>query len=254
MEAFKARFTHFSYARHSHESYALGVVEQGAMRFWHRGAEHVAADGELIAINPGEVHDGRTASQAGCRYRMLYVECSAIDQVFGEESGRTRALKSPVLRNRRLASLACRVHRGLESPRADALEQHARLAQLLFQLFGTYGLPPLSAQDIGNTTRVVALAKDYMAAHLDEPVLLRDLASMAGLSPFHFLRCFKRATGMPPHAYLTQLRLQRARALLRATEPPAQVAAALGFADQSHLTRRFKAAFGVTPSQYQAAT
>ena len=96
-------------------------------------------------------------------------------------------------------------------------------------------------------------AKEYMAAHLSEPICLLDMAHTVGLSPCYFLRAFKRATGMPPHSYLYQLRLDHARGLLRRGVPPAQVAAELGFTDQNHLTRRFKAAFGVTPGQYARA-
>jgi len=80
-----------------------------------------------------------------------------------------------------------------------------------------------------------------------------DMARTVGLSPFYFLRAFKRATGTPPHSYLYQSRLDHARVLLRRGVTPAQVAAELGFTDQSHLTRRFKAALGVTPGQYASA-
>ena len=62
-----------------------------------------------------------------------------------------------------------------------------------------------------------------------------------------------RAHGLPPHAYLLQLRLGHAKRLLAAGEAPAAVAAAVGFVDQSHLSRRFKGAFGITPGQYARA-
>jgi len=210
VEAFTACFARFSYARHSHESYALGTVDEGAMRFWHGGTQHLASNGEVIAINPGEVHDGHAGSAAGCRYRMLYIERS--------------------------------------------LAHQAHVAELLLSLFTAYGRPPLVAREIGDEKPIVSRAKDYLADHLCETVRLPEVAAAVGLSPFYFLRAFKRSTGMPPHAYLNQLRLERARALLRAGESAAQTAAALCFVDQSHLTRRFKAAFGVTPGQYRAAT
>ena len=92
-----------------------------------------------------------------------------------------------------------------------------------------------------------------MLERLGEAVRLHELAAAVGLSPCYFLRIFRHATGMPPHAYLNQMRLERARILLRAGEPAAQVAAALGFADQSHLIRRFKSTFGVTPGRYGGA-
>ena len=253
MELFGACFRRFTYARHSHDSLAFGGVEQGAMRFWHGGTEYLASSGDMIVLNPGEVHDGRTDPSAGCRYHMLYVEQPAIEALFAADEPRMRSgvvLKGPLLRDPALARLIAR----FAADPADALEQQARLTQVLLQLFARHGRPPLP---VGRTTSEferVARAKDYMAEHLDQPILLKELAAAAGLSSFYFLRTFKRVTGMPPHAYLNQIRLERARALLCAGEPPAQVAAALGFTDQSHLIRRFKAAFGVTPGQYRAAS
>lgn len=242
---FGASFRRFQYARHSHETYAFGAIEQGAMRFWHGGSEHLAAPGEIIALNPGAVHDGRPDSTVGCRYRMLYVERSTIENLFL----RTYALTGPVLRDARLARCIARFTRGAAEP----LAEQSGFAQVLYHLFARYGAPPLAARPAALERECVARAKSCMIERLGEPLHLADIAAAARLSTFYFLRTFKRATGMPPHAYLNQIRLERARELLRAGEPPAQVAASTGFADQSHLTRRFKGAFGVTPSQYRAA-
>jgi AraC-like DNA-binding protein len=257
VEAFKASFTRFAYARHSHDSYAFGTIDDGAMHFSHRGVAHVVAAGGIIALNPGEVHDGHSAARIGCRYRMLYVERAAIDRLFAFDAPQMRrifAVRGPSLSDARLAASIRRFHETLDGAQlASPLEQQSRLIQVLYLLFTRHGMPPLCVGEAKDETRYVRQAKDYIVAHLDEPVRLTDVAEAVGLSPFYFLRTFKRATGLPPHGYLNQLRLERARAQLRQGEPPAQIAAALGFADQSHLTRRFKAAFGVTPGQYASA-
>jgi AraC-like DNA-binding protein len=252
VEVFGASFRRFHYARHSHETYAFGAIERGAMRFWHGGTEHVAAPGEIIALNPGEVHDGWPDTKLGCRYRMLYVERSTIDDLFGPEEPRVMrscALRGPVLRDAQLARGISRFTREA----SDSLEEQSNFAQVLHQMFARYGLPPLALRAVALERECVARAKSHMIERLGEPLHLADIAGAVRLSTFYFLRTFKRATGMPPHAYLNQIRLERAREMLRAGEPPAQVAAATGFVDQSHLTRRFKGAFGVTPSQYRAA-
>ncbi len=77
-----------------------------------------------------------------------------------------------------------------------------------------------------------------------------ELAAVAGLSPYHFIRVFRRATGMPPHAWLMQYRARMARNLLGLAVPIADAACRAGFADQSHLNRVFKRLFGYTPGQY----
>jgi AraC-like DNA-binding protein len=84
-----------------------------------------------------------------------------------------------------------------------------------------------------------------------EEISLADLARLAGRSPYYVNRLFRRAYGLPPHAFQTQLRVVRARALLGSGWAPAVVAAETGFADQAHLTRRFKTVVGVTPGAYR---
>ncbi|WP_143137539.1 helix-turn-helix transcriptional regulator, partial [Burkholderia ubonensis] len=98
--------------------------------------------------------------------------------------------------------------------------------------------------------RVEAM-RERLAADLTGAVTLDEIAQAAGLSPFHAARLFTRTTGMPPHAWRNQLRLQRALAPLRAGVAVAEVAAASGFVDQSHFTRHFRRMFGVPPGRWQ---
>ena len=101
------------------------------------------------------------------------------------------------------------------------------------------GLPPIVTQRIC----------EYIESHLDQKVALDALASMAGLSTHHFARAFHQSVGMPPHSYLLSRRLERAERMLRETRLPlAEIAAATGFADQSHLARHFRRRTGMPPS------
>ena len=109
------------------------------------------------------------------------------------------------------------------------------------------GTPPRA----GREPRAVALAREFLAARCAEDPDLAETARVAGLSPFHFLRVFRRTTGLTPHAFLVQCRVRRAQGLLRRGLDPARVAAETGFADQSHLTRQFKRLTGVTPAAYR---
>jgi transcriptional regulator GlxA family with amidase domain len=84
----------------------------------------------------------------------------------------------------------------------------------------------------------------------DEALMLDELAAVAGLSRFHLQRVFTAEIGMGPHAYQTQVRINRAKELLRRNVPLAEVATRAGFADQSHLHRHFTRRVGITPGQY----
>lgn len=98
--------------------------------------------------------------------------------------------------------------------------------------------------------RAVDVIRDYLEAHLSDRVTLADLARATGLTAYAVLRGFRRATGIPPHRYLTQLRVRKAGELLRAGHSPVMVASAVGFADQSHLNRHFRRLVGVTPGTF----
>jgi transcriptional regulator of acetoin/glycerol metabolism/AraC-like DNA-binding protein len=94
--------------------------------------------------------------------------------------------------------------------------------------------------------------REYVAAHLSESTDLAMLAAVAGLSIHHFARGFKQTTGMTPHHYLTQKRVERARDMLANSDLSlSEIAYAVGFSDQSHLARHFRQMLGVTPGQFR---
>jgi AraC-like DNA-binding protein len=99
--------------------------------------------------------------------------------------------------------------------------------------------------------RAIQLIKDFIHDAFDQHISLKQLSSLAGLSPYYLTRLFKKATGLPPHAYLTQTRLKHAKAMLRQGIPLADTAIRTGFVDQSHFNRQFKKWTGVTPGEYR---
>lgn len=101
--------------------------------------------------------------------------------------------------------------------------------------------------------RGVAVAREYLHAHYREAVPLERLSALAGLSKYHLVRAFRAAVGVPPHTYQLRLRLTRSLLLLREGLPPSSIAYELGFADQSHYTRAFRAEFGTTPGAWLRA-
>jgi AraC family transcriptional regulator len=116
------------------------------------------------------------------------------------------------------------------------------------------GLSAGIAAPLGGLTRAqVDRAIDYMESNLSEPISLADVAKASGLSPSHFARRFKSATGAPPHQYLMSMRVERARRMLLQREPIAEIALACGFTHQEHLTRIFRRFTGVTPASFRRA-
>jgi len=250
-ELLAASFRRQVFARHFHEGYALGVIQAGALAFRYRGQELVAAPGEVNLVVPGEAHDGRAAAEAGWTYRMFYLEPELLARA-ARELGRSGLphFRAGVLRDPDLARRTLDLHRLLEQG-ADRLAAQTGLLTLLTFWITRHAEDPGALPRVGSEPRAVARARAFLAAHADQDPGLEDLARAAGLSPFHFLRVFRRATGLTPHAYLVQRRVRRAQDLLRQGLAPARAAAESGFADQSHLTRQFKRLTGLTPAAYR---
>jgi AraC-like DNA-binding protein len=117
----------------------------------------------------------------------------------------------------------------------------------------SFDAAPVSRIDSSPHAARMRAVEAYLRVHSAEAVSLTRLAEVAGLSSFYFIRVFRAAFGVTPHTYLTRLRLERARMLLRTAMPIAQAAVAAGFSDQSHLTRLFKRVYGTTPGVYARA-
>jgi AraC-like DNA-binding protein len=254
LELLSARYIDHRFAPHAHDGYAIAVIESGAERYRYRGVEHLAPAGSLALINPDEVHTGSKGDDDGWRYRVFYPEAEQVRAVLDELElpiAGLPALRGSVHRDADLVDGFLCLHRLLESP-SSALEQQTAWRDALLALFRRHARLPDPAMP-GREPLAVLRAKDLLRERLAEPPSLEALAAEVNLSPFHFARTFRRATGLPPHAWLKQQRLDQARALLKAGCAPVNVAAQLGFADQSHLTRQFKQAYGVGPGEYRNA-
>jgi AraC-like DNA-binding protein len=132
---------------------------------------------------------------------------------------------------------------------ADVAEQDQMIRDALGLLISRHAEACLERAS-SRESEAVGRARSHLEAHYTEAFHLEDLARIARMSPFHLLRQFHRHLGLPPHAYLVQVRVGRARALLAQGLPPGRVAQEVGFADQSHMNRCFKRIVGVTPGCY----
>jgi AraC-like DNA-binding protein len=249
VELYRAHIVRHQFAPHVHDGYGLGVIEAGQERFDYRGREHFAPAGAIVLMQPGELHTGGPASPQGWRYRMLYLEESVLAEHLGD--GRpwrfdTAVRQGDAARARAMARTLSALWQADDGAAADAA-----LADTLALL------APLATGHRTEASAVPAGARPFQrvveALHTDlaREWRLAELAALSGLSPFHFQRAFKAAHGISPHQWRMALRLAEAKRRLARGEPPADVAAAVGLADQAHLTRRFAGMYGVTPARYQ---
>lgn len=258
-----AEYRDHEFSPHWHEAYAVPVIEAGAEMFAYQGEQHIAEAGTVPVINPGEVHTGSRAMEAGWRYRVFYIPLDFMAQLADDIAGAPRPMlwfPVDVIRDPDLAGRVARAHRLLEllsgSPeggplQGDPLAAEMALIDAMSTLIVRHAPRHPASRPHADPPRV-ALMKERLAADLTVPLSLGELAADVGLSAFHAARLFTQAARMPPHAWRNQVRLQRALAPLREGVTVADVAAACGFTDQSHFTRHFRRMFGVPPGRWQA--
>ena len=259
VEVFHARYVDHAYPMHTHDVWTLLLIDSGAVRYDldRRGRSHGALPAVLTLLPPGVAHDGRAATAHGFRKRVLYLDDSVL-----EEGLTGAAVDAPSISDATLLRRVAALHGALAHP-GDALEAESRLALIAERLRvhlrprGQAPGPPGGSRKAPGPPRAGRVLADAFRELLDARtvpgVTLAEAAAILHAHPTHLVRAFRDAFGLPPHAYLTGRRVERARALLLDGHRPAEVAATAGFYDQSHLTRYFKRYLGTAPATYPSA-
>ena len=241
-----------SFPRHFHDQYGVGIIDAGGHSSWSGRGQVEAGPGRFICVNPGEVHDGHAVGQRQRRWRMFYFDPSVIEQTRSDVlDGRCSelAFAAPVFADSSLHPSFNAMFAWGRAAENDHDEMAAETSLLTF----VAGLMPHSTLkgDLGTSTADIRRARQRIDDDPTAPLSLADLAGDAGVSRYRLLRAFARELGLTPHAYIVQRRLAHARRQILAGTALADVAAACGFYDQSHLNRCFVRQFGVTPRRYR---
>lgn len=245
-EVLHAAFGAQRFGRHSHEGFSIGVVTAGANVFGYRRRRVEVPRGSLCLAEPGEVHDGGLARAA---WSYLDVQLPAVlmrelaqdVELDGVPAFAAGGMDDPVC-----AVALARWLRLCLDPQRDAAACEEAAVQALTRLILRHA-EGVARERPMRDERVARLALAMLHDSPEAPVALDALATQAGASRYRVIRAVLAATGLPPHAYHLQLRLEHARRLILGGLPIAQAAAATGFADQAHLTRAMRARAGLTP-------
>lgn len=252
LEFIEATFITHRFARHSHDYYAIGVIDTGVQTFSARGARHITPTGGVFLINPGEPHDGEAAIESGFSYRTFYPTLDLLQKLSSEITGKTQDAPffAPlIVTDPTVTNALLRLHRLLATTNSS-LEAETWLLRTFALLITRYADTHLTVAPIGQERQALGRVRDYLEAHFQENPSLSDLAQLVAFSPYYLARVFQAEFGLPPHAYMESVRIRNAQKLIKLGFPLARVAHEVGFADQSHFTNRFKRLIGITPRQY----
>ena len=246
-ERAEASFSTMRFAPHRHDAYAIGITLSGVQSFGYRGTTLHSEAGCAFVIHPDETHDGRAGTDEGYGYRIIYIAPRLISEALG---GRALPfVRDAVTRESKLHRAICAALEAFDAPiedlRFDDIVERLADALAVFD--------PAPPRIPATADYAVRLTRGYLDEASDFPSSA-TLERLTGLSRFELARHFRKCLGTSPHRYATMRRLDRARRLIAANASLAEAATACGFADQSHMTRQFKQAYGVAPGAWRTLT
>jgi AraC-like DNA-binding protein len=243
-------FTNHAFPRHSHDHIGIGIMTCGAQRSWSIIGQVESEAGDVIMVNPGEMHDGMPVGDKARGWRILYLDPTLVAGEIADETTGGELIVRPVARDPQLAKYVIRLFAQVENLAPNGLAAEESLLRCLMRVLNSHGIRgPCTACSSPSVLKAIR----RLDAAPELPTSLAELAALSGVSRFQLLRGFAREVGTTPHAYLVQRRVRVVRRLLAAGRSPVDAALLAGFADQSHMTRAFVRQFGITPGRYKAA-
>lgn len=250
----QAHYRDLHFQPHFHEDYAIGIIEDGCQAFAYDARKRLDLPrGTVCLISPGTVHEGWVGATGGWRYRMFYPRAALVEETAEDIFGTSHiSFHAPGVDDPELHAILLRLHQLSGQSQGGHLECETLFIGAIRMALERHATLRITT---GTQLHSAALgtAREYMEDKYSDPITLADLKHVTGLSKFHFLRQFKAAHGLPPHAYLAQIRVNRAAKLILAGGSLADTAAMVGFSDQAHMTHAFRRSLGYTPGAMKSA-
>ncbi|KGE17678.1 AraC family transcriptional regulator [Paenibacillus wynnii] len=242
--ALSASFTDFTYKKHCHEEYAIGVTLRGIQQYNLEGSFQSSHKNGVMLFNPEQSHDGSAYDKTGIDYVMLYIK----PDLFLESSGKKELVRfsSPIVYDAKLANCVLSLSHSILSGKEESLS-----SDLLLTLVDL-----VSNTEIDTATRknneLVNKAKEMMFYNLENVLKLEDLSKEFKMSKYQFIREFKSHTGISPYQFFLNCKVEHAKQSIEKNKDIYSAVAECGFVDLTHLNRHFKSVFGITAYEYMS--
>jgi AraC-like DNA-binding protein len=249
IERLEAQFLGQAFSPHRHDTYAIGVTLSGVQTFGYRGARRVCLPGQCHVLHPDEIHDGSAGTVEGFSYRIVYIDPALIQQALGGKA--LPFVSDPIVEGRAIRDALPRALWRLEEPIEDVarIEIVTAVADFLDRA------STLNAHKQSRSLHLASLVRvhDLIAADPAKRLSIAALEGVSGLDRWTLARQFRAAFGTCPSHFRTMRQLDEVRRMIRGGRPLSEAALDAGFADQSHMSRMFKRAYGFTPAKWVAA-
>ncbi|MEH7416996.1 AraC family transcriptional regulator [Neobacillus drentensis] len=241
--ALSASMTNFTYKKHSHQEYAIGVTLRGIQQYNLDGSLQLSYQNGVMLFNPEQAHDGMAHDhEAGLDYIMLYIEPQLLLEVM--EIKDIVRFSTPIVYDHRLQQRILRLSNAILSGKDEAL-----CSELLVSLTESLSQTNLSS-DYRKDNALVRKAKDMIHSNLENVLKLADICKELNLSKFQFIRLFKAHTGISPYQYFLNCKIERAKRLIEKNRDIYAAVMECGFVDLTHLNKHFKSVYGTTALEY----
>ncbi len=253
LSASSTAYRHHRFPRHFHDHYSIILIEEGINEGFTEKVKYKVQAGGIIVINPGELHAGNSFENAYHQFKSLRVEADFLNTLYRKnhfiQKGDIYFQNHPI-HQPALASQFRKIYAQLVN-KSSKLQLSTTINQFFISLVKDYSNQAFAFNLESKNSPALERAKAFIQAHYQDNISLDDLSQHAYLSRFYLIRQFKKQYGLSPFAYLRNLRIEKAKQLLRGHFSISEIAHEVGFFDHSHFIRHFKKIEGTLPSNFR---
>lgn len=245
------------YHEHFHDTLSIGAVENGEVTYRCQAKNYLLRPNKLALLNPQVVHACNPLDNRPRTYHMTYIcpkWCKELQESIFGKLKTFIPLNQIEIENSEIFTDYIKLNHLLLDTTVSLLEKEENLQEFLINLFSRYcNKEPLSQLFNDDCIEAIYRAKEYINNNFHKNLTIKQISAYATLSPFYFIRAFKKKTHLTPHAYLLNKKITIAKQLLSQGMDISQVALEVGFFDQSHFHKIFKQYVATTPHEYKSS-
>jgi len=251
LEIFTCSDMKYNFKRHFNESYCVWFNLVGNEKFYCKGNTSFIMPGEIGVVEPGVVHANISGNPLNNKLFTFYFYKDSLHEVMND-----------ILDNKKIINIRTNIHNDSQflknlltlnfvmKSKDLSIAKETCYIETIAELVNKFGVEKTTLNNIFLEKDRVKKMIDIFHDRYREDIKLEEISKELKCTKYYLIRLFKKSVGLSPHAYLMQLRLEKAKWMLKNGNNIIDTAIETGFADQSHMTRNFRQKFGLTPGCY----